>query len=227
MKFFNFFFYLSLFLFIFSFQYRLPTDPDLGWRLRYGQEVIESGRAFSRDALTHTVVGTFMPDAEWLANGIFFFLFSHWSFFGVALVFGLLTTLAFFLPAAVFKGQLWVKFLLVSWSLIGTSFVLVAGARPQNLGWVFCGVFIILLLKYRESTKIRYLLLLPILFFVWFHSHPSFWLGIAVALLFATTEIFFVLIQGKTGTIKRLIPLVLVCVVSLLASFKLHFVSLQ
>lgn len=222
MKFSNIFTYLCLFIFIFSFNYLLPTDPDLGWHLRYGQELIEKGRIFSNDTLTHTVSGTKIPDYEWLFNGVLFFAFSHWSFLGVALIFAFLTSFAFFLPALSFQGPFWLKFLLVGWSLLGTSFIATAGARPQNVGWVFCGLLLILLLKYRESQKIRYLLFLPLLFLFWINSHPSFWLGVMVILLFAGTEIFFAFVQGKMNSVKYILPFTLFLLLALVVGYKFH-----
>lgn len=207
-------FYFLLFLFIFYFNYRLSLDPDLGWHLRYGEEVILNKRVLTTDIFSHTFAGKKIIDAEWLIEAIFYLIFSHWSFWGLSFFSAILTSFAFFLPALVFKGSFFKKFLIIFWAVYGSSSLLYVGPRPQNLSLFFFSLLIISIFKYQEKKEIKYFLFLPLMFLLWSNMHPAFMVGLGVFLGFLISEF---LLYNKEERKKTFI-LFLIFLLSFLAS---------
>ena len=70
--------YIALFLYIFSLNFVTPIDPDLGWHLRYGEEVVKNHNILKVDTFSHTVVGQTVIDTEWLVEAVFYIIFSKY-----------------------------------------------------------------------------------------------------------------------------------------------------
>ena len=181
-------FYLFLFLFIFYFNYRLPLDPDFGWHLKYGEEVVLNKRVLTRDIFSHTFIGKEIIDTEWLIEALFYLIFSYWSFWGLSFFSAIITTFAFFLPSLVFNGSFFKKFLITLWALYGSSSVLNVGPRPQNLSLFFFSLLVIFIFKYQEKKEIKYFLFLPLIFLLWSNMHPAFIVGLGVFFGFLVSE---------------------------------------
>ncbi|HUV43184.1 MAG TPA: hypothetical protein VMY36_04795 [Patescibacteria group bacterium] len=204
-------FFLSLFLFIFSFNYTLPRDPDLGWHLRYGEEIIKSRTIPVNDFFSHSFYGQSITDTEWLTDVISFSLFSQWPFLRFALFFGFLTTFAFFIPAIFLPGSFFGKFSLITWALLGSMSVIEIGGRPQNISWVLFSLTVVILIKYSESKKFRYLYILPPIFLVWANVHPGFFLGLFLLVVFLCLELIFSL-PRLAGMKKKILVFALILV---------------
>lgn len=189
LKYFTLIFYGLLFLLIFSYTFTFPIDPDLGWHLRYGQETISRGRVLTQDIFSHTFRGQSLVDTEWLIETVFYFIFSHWSFLGLAIYSALFTSSAFFLPIIAFPGELWLKFSLVIWSVIGSATIFFVGSRPQNFSLCFFSLVLVALLKYQSSGRAKYIAFLPLVFWLWANVHPGFFLGIFLVFVFLMLEI--------------------------------------
>lgn len=213
---FLFLFYSLLFLFIFSFNYYLPRDPDLGWHLRYGEEVVVGKRILTKDTYSHTFLGQSVIDTEWLTEAVYYLIFNRWSFLGLALFSGVFTSLAFFIPAISFRGSLLNKFLIIAWALWGSSLVLGIGARPQNISLVLFSLLVVFLLKYQKKQKLKYILFFPLLFLIWANAHPGFFLGLFLVLVVLLIETLLLAIKGKN--VKKIIPLLVIFLLSLALS---------
>jgi len=192
-------FFSLIFLFIFSYNFTLPRDPDFGWHMKYGEDVVLRHKIHLTDTFSYTYRGKSVVDTEWLSEGIFYFIYSKFSFLGLSLFSAFFTTLAFFIPIIVFRGNLTVKFLLTVWSVIGSSVVLLVGPRIQNISLVFFSFLTVFLFKYTQTGRRRYLWPIPPLFLIWANAHPGYSLGIfllVIYLLIVTAYLFNDLIKS-------------------------------
>lgn len=177
-------FYILIFLFIFSFNFSLPYDPDLGWHLRYGEEIIQNRTVPSNDKYSHTYTGEAVVNYEWITDAVFYSIYRKYSFFGLSLIIGLFTSLAFFIPILFIKSDYYLKFLFATWALLGSATVLKNGPRPQNISLVFFSILLIILLYYDKTKKSIILCFLPLLFLIWANAHPGNYMGLGLYLIF-------------------------------------------
>lgn len=187
------FIYLSLFVFIFSLGFVLVTDPDFGWHLRYGEEVVVNKRILTIDTFSHALAGVNIIDTEWLTEALYYLIYSRLSFFGLALFSALFTSLAFFIHAIYSSGNLPVRFIYASWAVAGSASVLANGARPQTVSLMFFSFIYLLLLKFIKTQKSLFLYFIPLLFLAWTNAHPGYILGLFLVLIFLLVEVAYLI----------------------------------
>ena len=177
------FFALAIFLLQNSFSY---SDTDLGWHLRVGAEIAETGSAPIVDHYNYTLSGQGWVDHEWLLNYGLAVIFNKTSFLGLHLFFLLLMAVAiFFTWRRIFNFKLFSEsrpslvlsaFLLLSSGLSASRPHL--GLRVQEIGLMFLAILFFLF-----SNFFRYRLWflgLPLIFMLWANLHGSFLLGLAL-----------------------------------------------
>src|SRR3989344_7900383 len=86
----------ALYLLVFLSSLNLPTDPDLGWHLKYGEYFFKTGKI-----LRDNIFSTMMPDYNWVNHSwvsdlILYQAFYKLGFFGVTLLGAMLVTFTFF-----------------------------------------------------------------------------------------------------------------------------------
>jgi len=197
--------------------------------LRYGEEVLLNHKILTTDTFSHTFTGDCVLDYEWLIEGIYYLLFVKFSFLGIIFTFGFLSSFIYLLPAVISKGNLFVKFIIIFWSILGTINILKIGARPQNISLLFFSIVYILLLKYFETFKIKYLILLPFIFLVWANAHPAYYLGIFLTLFFILIESLLTFIQtvkreiSRQGIIKNIRVIILLSIFLVISVYISNF----
>ena len=82
-------FYLLLFSFLLcnSFSY---LDPDLGWHLKVGEEIIQEKSVPSLEHYDYTLVGKKWVDHEWLLNIATFAVYDNFGYITLNIIFALL-----------------------------------------------------------------------------------------------------------------------------------------
>jgi hypothetical protein len=148
-----------------------PMQSDTWWQLRAGKDMWLTRSILLQDVYSHTAYGAFWPNHEWLAEVIFFGLYSRG---GLALV-------TLFCAALISAGWMF------TWSLTrGSSraaFVLIVLALASSAGWweprphAFSLLFIpvTVFLVYREKPA-----WLPGVFLVWGNCHGGVLLGLVL-----------------------------------------------
>ncbi len=171
-----------IFLSLFFFFLRPPTDPDLGWHLKYGQQIIEQQRFPRVDTFSSTMSTYAWADSYWLSEVFIYGLFKFGGYVLLSLVFALIAASA---VALVFTGftvereaiDYWEKIKLTSLTftavLLITPFV---GIRPQTISLLFFSMTLLLL----RNRRYRFL---PLLFLLWANFHAGFVLGLAIVWL--------------------------------------------
>jgi len=96
---------------------RVATDPDFGWQLRGGLDLIKSFHIPSFDPYSHTLTNYSWVNHEWLSEGILAFIYQYLGMAMVVLLFALLTIGAFWLALSTFKINRKSKLITLAWSL--------------------------------------------------------------------------------------------------------------
>src|SRR3990167_8945503 len=101
-----------VYLFVFIFFLNLPTDPDLGWHLKYGEYLFKTGHI-----LRDNIFSTMMPDYKWVNHSwasdlLVYFFFDKLGFFGVTILGAVVITLTFYFFAKAFRLSNWDKTIL-------------------------------------------------------------------------------------------------------------------
>jgi hypothetical protein len=160
---------------------RSATDPDLWWHLRTGQWMVENGRVAHHDHFSFTRGGSPWVSHEWLAEIVFYELWSH-AGPGMLIVFSSIVTTA--------------GFLLLYWRCPGkphwAAALTVLGAAASAPSWgtrpqmfTFALASLLLWLLEGAEQRPRMLLAIPPLFLLWLNLHAGFALGPALLVLYA------------------------------------------
>jgi hypothetical protein len=185
----NFFFFFSILFWIFIFCLLLYNsfsylDPDLGWHLRAGEHVLTSGEVPGVNYYNYTLEGKSWVDHEWLMDGWTFLLYSKAGYIGVNLFFALLAAAVLYFVYSLARRKDGSAILAMLIMILGVVSMLPhLGVRMQEI--TLLGLFILMFLWHRfEKTKrVRPLLWMIPLFFLWANLHAGFLLGLF--LLFA------------------------------------------
>ncbi len=163
----------------------LPIDTDLGWHLRYGQQIFQNHQIFKTNQL-----GFFLSNYHWqhayslyqLLTFTFFKFFGFWSLtFGNAL----LLTAVFWLITKTFPKK---NILFLTLSFI---YLLLISQPITNLGWR-SQLFSLLGISslYFSLLKKEKLFFFPLIFLLWANLHGGFVLGLALLFFFLIEKIY-------------------------------------
>lgn len=182
-------FFLSILLLAFSFNFTLPVDPDLGWHLRYGEEVVTKGKILTVDTFSSTYRGLEYVNTSWLFDSVIHLIYSRWSFGGLTIFSAIVTSLAFIIPLVVFKSPIFLKITLCFVALYGSSSVLGVGIRSQSFSLVLFSLLVTLVFKYLRERKVVLITPIPLIFLVWANVHQSYFIGLLFMLIIWILEL--------------------------------------
>lgn len=179
--------------------WKLPTDPDLFWHIRAGNDILAHGLPHI-DWYSHTLPSFPWVDHEWALEVPTALLARLGGLRLVTIAYALLTA------TALSAGLKWALPRKVEWPWVLVSGIVVAllssaflGSRPQMMTYLLLLLLIGLLRRVRENT--RYAWLLPLLLLVWANLHGSFLLGLAVTLTWIGAEVSLrILPRLRAGT---------------------------
>ena len=181
-----------------SFSY---LDPDLGWHLKVGESITQSGQVPHINTSSYPLFGANWVDHEWLANAVMYFIYTHAGYGLLTLIFALIILLALFLQN-IFLTRLILPpkngtLLIIFFQMFG----IVAsaghwGIRIQEVSFLFLLILLIILHLFRRKGAWQILLWIPPLFFLWSTLHASFIMGLFVLA-------FWIAVHLCTGIIRR------------------------
>ncbi len=181
-------FYILIFALLLKHSYAY-LDPDFGWHLKTGEEIIQTGQVPHLNQIDYTLAGQTWVDHEWLTNTALYWIFSHWGYLAINIIFALIPLLALILLNQFIikeytkeKTNVWL-FVLID--LIGLmAFIPHFGVRMQEITF-FCTLLLFLILYYYNKNKNGKILLwlLP-LFYFWANTHGGFLIGWIILSLF-------------------------------------------
>ncbi len=224
------------FAFVFIASLYIPTDPDLGWHLKYGEYFFQHGQI-----LRDNIFSTTMPDFKW-ANGqwgtdvITYAAFRSGGFFGLTLAAAAIVTLTFYFFAKAAKFQLVDKALLFPLFVYLESPINSVSLRGQQISLLMTGLMCLVLSRYKPSQSYdpksfdgaggtqnsKVLYWLPVLFLLWANIHEQFLLGLAILGAWMGITIirnFFVNKKAKKIVSKEAVHLICIFFLSFAATF--------
>lgn len=206
-------FYYSIFLFA---KIDLTTS-DIGRHLKNGQLLLQG---FSKNfAILNTnfysYTQTDFPTIchHWLSGIIFYIFYNLTGFLGLHTLFIILSFLAFWLFYRIAKKEVGIFTTLILSLIIIPLIAERTEIRPEVFSYLFSGIFINVLLDYRNnSSNSKWLYVLPFLEIIWVNLHIYFFVGIGLIGIFAIEA----LIYRKESFKKLFLILILVSLVTLL-----------
>lgn len=169
---------ILVFAAVFIFSLNLPTDPDLGWHLKYGEYFFNNGAA-----LRENIFSTMMPDYKWTNHSwasdlVIFAAYKGYGFLGISLLGAGIVTLTFFVLSKAFRLTLWNKAVIFPALLLFVSNVNAVSFRSQLTSYFFTALLIFVLARYQENKK-NLLYAIP-LFLIWANFHGGFIIGLVI-----------------------------------------------
>ncbi|MFH1088221.1 MAG: hypothetical protein V1719_00030 [Patescibacteria group bacterium] len=167
---------------------RSPTDPDLGWHLRNGADILRLGVPIG-DLYSHTMFGYPWISHEWLTD-VGLYLSSHYlGFWFLSALFAGLVVAAYLLSAMVSKAR-WEVIVLITFVAALVALPIV-GIRAQVITLLGLATTLYLLFDwYHRPDKHRIYWLVPLML-VWVNLHGGFIAGLLLA------GVFWLLTAGK------------------------------
>lgn len=165
-----------LYLAVFIFSINLPTDPDLGWHLKYGEYFFKTGTVL-KDNIFSTMMSNYnWVNHSWASDALIYFIYNNSGFIGISLLGAGIVTLTFFVMSKAFNLTLWNKAILFPMILLLVSNVNAVSFRSQMISYFFTVVLFYVLSLYEKNPK-RLLLAIP-LFLIWANFHGGFIVGL-------------------------------------------------
>jgi len=178
--------FLLLALAVFSF--RTPTDPDLGWHLRNGADILRFGPP-KGDLYSWTMAGYPWISHEWGTEAVMSFLYQNFGLVALGILFILVAIAAFILAASVVSRLGWVERLIVALLGLLVSFNIV-GIRPQMITLLGLALVLFILFRWREKPQSNLVYFLPLVFVVWVNLHSGFAAGFLAIAVFGAVELW-------------------------------------
>lgn len=156
-------------------------NPDLGWHLRIGEWIFNNKSVPYFDQYSYTMPGFRWVDHEWLIDAWLWWMHFNNLWWLVILVFSIVAFLPFFIWLKRCKSliNLWIIILVAGLIL---NFI---GIKPQIISFFF--FFLVFDILYKN--KKFYLLILPIIFFIWANLHAGFFSGLTLFGLFVAINL--------------------------------------
>jgi hypothetical protein len=160
------------------------NDGDIGWHIATGQWILDHHAIPHVDPFSFTWVGKPWVPIEWLAEVFYGSAYRLAGYGGIA---ALVTAALMALHATIyFQARRFVRPWTALAALVGVDVVLIPMmlARPHVLAWPLIAIWTGLMLRARERDRAPPLAA-ALLMVVWTNLHGSFFIGLAIAGLFA------------------------------------------
>ncbi len=157
-----------------------PTDPDLGWHLKYGESFFENGKVLKENTFSRLMPDYRWNNSSWGTDLISYQTFNNFGFLGLSVLGALVVTLTFFFIGIAAKLDIFEKSLIFPLLLYLTLPVNQVSFRGQLLSLLLIAVMYWALSKYQELKDKKLILFIIPLFTLWSNLHGEFVLGLAL-----------------------------------------------
>lgn len=192
-----------LLLIILSFTLQPLTEPDFGWHLRTGLDLLQhGGKLPALDPYSHTMPDWPWVEHAWLTDLIIGAVYSLFGALGVILFFGVVTAGAWLVASLSAPCGMTYRFVACALSLwVALPFL---GARTQMVTLLGLAVLLVVLQRSRNGEN-RALWLIPPLFLLWANLHGGFTAGLfLLGLVVACTALIKGVLLWAPGLAARL-----------------------
>ena len=166
------------------------TCADMWWHLATGRYIVDHLEIPRTDIFSYTAAGSTWHNQEWLAQVIFYALFSSFGPTGLAL-FAVLLCSGMFLFAAWIAWRRSGSMNAAVAATVAASFVCrpYLDVRPQLFAFAGALVLFAVVDAYRRGNRVPIRLLVPIVMVLWVNLHSSFIYGIGLLTLYSVAEL--------------------------------------
>ncbi|HTN71040.1 MAG TPA: hypothetical protein VMO00_08110 [Methylomirabilota bacterium] len=193
-----------------SFQAMLPIDdPDIWWRLRTGEWIVENHAVPVKDFLSTQSAGKPWIEYSWAFEALVYALHAKFGLLGLLyFVVAMALIIAFATHMLVRRAHLpfSLEIALVALALAGMKGLMTP--RPWLFTILFFSIELTIIAEARHSNNNRILWILPVLFFLWANVHIQFIYGLAA--LFLLLADAFLATYGASIGYKTTVPYYLV-----------------
>ncbi len=161
-------------------------DPDLGWHLRSGFDLLKNLKVPKFDSYAYTLPDWPWVNHEWLADGIVAFIYQYLGPLTLVVLFALLIGFIFLLAASITKVDFKYKILASLIALLAALPIL--GVRMQVITLLGMALILWKLYQYRKKA-IKHLWWIPVIFLAWANLHGGFTIGLVILALFFSVEL--------------------------------------
>jgi hypothetical protein len=202
-----------------------PANYDIWWHLKTGEYIIQTHSIPHQDIFSYTAESVWTP-YSWLAEIIYYLGVSFLGFNFLIFLRAVLLIATFGITAFVLYRWKYNFVLTIILSLLFSFLALSLWSdRPYLFSAFFLTIFFLTLLQW-ERTKSKIIWILPPLTLLWVNIHINFAYGLALVIYFTVFD-FLSIVFGKITAKKKLnwadiknsLPLFVVTVISILATF--------
>ena len=175
-----------LLLILFVIGARPILDPDFGWHLRSGLDLLRNLKVPKLDSYAYTLPDWPWVNHEWLADGIVAFIYQYLGSLTLIGFFAILIGFIFLLAASIAKVDFKYRILASLIALLAALPIL--GVRMQVITLLGMALTLWMLYQYRKKI-IKHLWWIPIIFLAWANLHGGFTIGLVILALFFLVEL--------------------------------------
>lgn len=199
------------YLAVFIFSLYQPSDPDLGWHLKYGEYFWQHGTILRDNTFSTMMPNYHWANISWLTDIIFYTAYHLGGFLGLTLLSAIVVALTLYFFAKASNLTYWEQAIVFPIVLYLEEPINVVSFRGQQLVLLFIGVLFYFISQYEKKPRMLWLTV-P-LFLVWASVDGEFVLGYALfgiwVLLFLLKKIVKHILANKEKmkTEKSSVPL--------------------
>jgi len=158
------------------FRAAIVLDPDFGWHLRMGEQIISHGIPLT-DPFSYTMLSYHVIDYEWLSNVLMATGYKSIGIYGLSVIFAFIFVAGLFLAIPKkFKEYASLPLVLAGALMLGFF-----GIRPQIITWFFLALLLNVI--FDEELWKKWKFFLPLIFIPWANLHGGFAVGIGILCL--------------------------------------------
>ncbi len=163
---------------VFVFSLYVPSDPDLGWHLKYGEYFWQHGQVLRDNTFSTMMPNYHWGNTSWFTDVISYTAYHLGGFAGVILLGAAVVTATFYFFAKASQLNIWEETFIFPVLLYLEEPINAVSFRGQQLTLLLVGVMFYLISFYKEKPKTLWFAV-P-LFFLWANVHGEFVLGFVV-----------------------------------------------
>ncbi len=186
-------FYILVFALFLKHSYSY-LDPDFGWHLKTGEEIISTNKVPTINQVDYTLSGQSWVDHEWLANAAVYWVYTNWGYLAINIIFALIPLLSLLILNRFIikeytkeRTNIWLFILIEIMGII--AFIPHFGVRMQEITFLCVLLLSLILYYYNKNKRWTTLLWLLPLFYFWANTHGGFLAGWVILFLFFAAKI--------------------------------------
>lgn len=177
-------FYIAIFVVLLNNSLRY-MDPDFGWHLKVGEQILKEKAVPNLEIYNYPLEGETWVDHEWLINAAIYWIYAHWGYFILNIIFALIVILALIILNFIIYEYITPErdsfILIIIFEILGTVACLPHfGVRMQEITILNLSLLLLIIYHYNKHKNIKPLLFLPLLFYFWSNTHAGFLIGIFI-----------------------------------------------